>query len=135
MDTRTALAALVKNIMVAAMAGHGQKLHVDAAGNLAVDTSMLPCFTRRFAGDSREVTMSAMRRIVDAMCDWAGLLCSVCRAPPVLDSRKEMYEMLVAAATALPNGLRNIKETYADDSIIGALVEELIAKCDAMPRL
>lgn len=135
MDPRNCVLRLAANLGVVAQCGKGQKLHVAANGELSVDVSMIPFVVRRLNGDSREATLSALRKIVDDLTQWAGLLVCLNRMQPQHKEYMEMAAVLECASVNVPCGLRNIKDTYSDDQIVASTIEELIAKVDARPRL
>lgn len=119
MSQHEILEHITAGLNVVASLGVGQKIGVSNGifgSTLFIDTSIVQGMTRRYRGDSREVTVSAVKKLVNWAIDLCNTYWLITKMPGVASKYTQYYAQLNKALESAVPGIGNMKLTYVDDA-------------------
>ncbi len=112
---------ITAGLNIVASLGVGQKIGVSTGvfgSTLYIDSSIMQGVSRRYRGDSREVTVSAVKKLVNWAIDLCNTYWLITKTPGVASKYTQYYAQLNRGLESAIPGIGNMKLTYADDATI-----------------
>lgn len=126
---------LATNLATIGSLGAHQKLIVRTGlfgTDISVDTSLLQGISRRYNGDSRDVTIGAVKKIVKWSLELHSMYALICKKiTGCASSFNKNFDTLEVALGRVNSGLMNLMITYASDQTIMGDLSGLVSDIES----